>query len=119
MYSQRSSTIVDRLGPPFDFSRESSQSAQSLIFGRRDSRRKVCSDATAGKIRTNRVQRRRVGFHYVVSSAAMNMNIDIGRNEGSLTKVIRCLHSFVVGGVQALYLVDATIFYPDDRILHH
>src|ERR1700721_455047 len=52
MYSERSSTIVDRLGPPFDFSREPSQSAQSLNFGRCDSRGKVCSDTTAGKIRT-------------------------------------------------------------------
>src|ERR1700744_1868503 len=119
VYSEWSSPVFHRRGPPPDLSRESSQRAQSLIFRRRHRSGKVCSDTSAGKVSPNRVQRLRIGFHYVVSSTAMNMNVDKSRYESGLTKVICCLHSIVVVGVQALYLADTTIFYSDERILDH
>ena len=48
----------------------------------------------------------------------MNVNVDIGWNQGRLRKAMRRLDAFVVRRAKALDRADAAVFYTYQRILH-
>src|SRR5271154_2658322 len=92
-----------------DLIRQPRQRPHRLISGRGDGRRKISPDTAARKISPNRTKRLWRGFHYVVSGTAMNVDINVGRDQSRLWKAMRRLNAFVVLRVKSFDTADAAV----------
>src|ERR1700712_2619550 len=88
MYSQRSSTMMPALRAPSNLDSQSFQRAHRFISWRGDSGREIRSDAAGCKICADCVECLRRCLHHVVSRTAMNVDIDVGRNQCGFRKAM-------------------------------
>ncbi len=91
-----------RLRASSNLDRKAGQRSHRLISGRGDGRRKISPDAAAREISPDRAERLWSRLHHVVSRTAMNVNIDIGRNQGRLRKAMRRRDALVVSRGETL-----------------
>src|ERR1700679_3321011 len=103
-------------GTCFDYRCEAGKGSKGVVFGRGHSGGEVGSDAAAGEIASDGVESFGGGLHDVVACAAVNMDIDVGGNEGSLGEMMGCGDALLVRS-KALDLVDAPIFDGYQRTL--
>src|SRR6266566_4524406 len=119
MYPKRSSPTTLDFRARSDLGRQSCQRTHRLIPGRGDGCRKIRPDTAGCKISPDCTERLRRCFHHVVSRTAMNVDIDIGRNQRGLGKAMRCVDAFVLTCRKTLDTNDAIVFYRYKRIFHH
>jgi hypothetical protein len=77
------------------------------------------SDPTGREVAANRTKRVRCRLHHVVAGAAVDMNVDVGRNQCCIREAVRCIRPLVVTLRKALNTANASRLDRYQWILHH
>lgn len=102
----------------FDFGCKSGEGSEGVVFGRGDGGGEVGSDAAGCEIGADCVEGFGGGLHDIVSGTAVNMDIDVGGDEGGFGKSMSCGDALMIAEREAFDAEDATVFDGDEWIFH-